>query len=191
MTGDPQLKASWLDTLLTVAALAYGGFALVALSNNAPPGADIALAGLVVPAVGIGKFWWLRRRVQTLQSRVETTEGTVTAAQQRTAHDFGRYGTDVCYPEITVEYSYDGAEYTTESVYPDDQAVRFQPDDIQAFLDDYEAAATTTVYVDPEDHSRAYLEPHPGWVGMQFPMLVYALTVPVGLWAVAASVLAL
>lgn len=190
MTGDPQLKASWLDSLLTVAALTYGGFALVALSLHGPPGTTVALAGLVVPAVGLGKFWWLRRRVQSLQSRVETTEGTVRAAEQHTAHDFGRYGTAVCYPEITVEYSYDGQQYTTESVYPDGQPVRFQPEDITTFLEDYEAGATTTVYVDPEDHSRAYLEPHPGWVGMQFPVVVYALTVPVGLWAVAASVLA-
>lgn len=179
---------SELNELLTVGAIVVVVIMLVQFTLFGPPIMALAVTGLFLSTVGLVSFRSQRQEVKTLQTRAETVEGTVTAADQGIRNQIGPYGNNWnCYPEIAVEYRYGGRQYTTETVYAGDGRVRFRPDDMQRFLDDYEKGATTTVYVDPDDHSRAYLEPHPGFKWWEGPVAVYAVGIVVGLWGVLLS----
>ena len=189
MAGDPRYLPSRQDELLTMGEMLLIVLMLLQFTLFGPPSVALAVAGLLLSTVGIVKLRSQWKQVKTLQSRVETTEGTVTAADYRTT--WGQpYGKHNCEPEIAVEYSYDGEQYTTKTVYPGDWRVWFRPDDMQRFLDDYEEGATTTVYVDPSRPRRAYLEPHREfeWWGRETNVPVFVVGIVVGLLGLLSSV---
>jgi hypothetical protein len=159
------------------------------LLGQVPPPPRIAGWLALPPLVATGLFWRRHRQVQALGERAVSTTGTVTETGRVTKADTGFSNPRVCYPEIAYEYDHDGESYRSETVFQNGAAVRMTPDDADTFLAEYTEGTETTVHVDPEDPTRSYLAPHPGWGGFRHVPAVYVLASVTGVLTVAAGVI--
>jgi hypothetical protein len=162
MADDPVVPLDHIHGFLS----AIGFFFALFVSTFLALGSEIPIRLMIVgslPAVaGLCYLYYQRRSVRALEQRAEQITGTVVTADRGTAKVYG-YSDHVCYPEITIEYSYDNTRYQTSSFFPFDPTTRYTPDGIDDVLQEYQVDSEGTVFVDPEDPAEAYMQSHPGW----------------------------
>lgn len=115
----------------------------------------IALAFLA-GGIGVGVLGWNMYQTQQadVQQAVEvegTVEGTDIDRNDRTE------GTDSYEPVVSYTYSFEGQQYSAESVYPGAEKQFSFRDEAREVTDQYSSGQTVTVYVNEEDPSRAFL----------------------------------
>jgi hypothetical protein len=162
MANDPQVVLGHIHGFLTAVGFLFGVFVatLTALGRYVP--VRFMIVGSLPAIAGLCYLYYQRRSVEALEQRAEQVTGTVVAADRETAKVYG-YSDHVCYPEITIEYSYDHTQYQTSSLFPFDPTTRYTPDGIDEMLQRYQVDSAATVFVDPGDPAEAYMRSHPGW----------------------------
>jgi hypothetical protein len=117
------------------------------------------LLALVFVVVGVAIIGFGVMDYQNRQSDIQNAvqvEGTV---QSVDVHEQSSEGSDSSYnPYIKYAYSYEGQQYTSRSVYPGlNQRVFDNRDKAEEVVSEYSSGETTTVYVNQENPSSAFL----------------------------------
>lgn len=160
----------------------------VAVTVGAARGLAVGFLGVGAVAagfglVGAGGQWRAIRRARSTEGRVLRSEPVELELLSRSwRSDFE--------PAVEYRYRVDGQEYEGEVVWPGPirpHGATGQRRSVERFLDDYPDGETVTVYYDPVDPSRSFLDPHQGTGGYLavagFALLVLAVGTLLGLRA--------
>jgi uncharacterized membrane protein YidH (DUF202 family) len=117
------------------------------------------LFALVIVVVGVAIIGFGVMDYQNRQSDIQNAvqvEGTV---QSVDVHERSSEGSDSSYnPYIKYTYSYEGQQHTSRSVYPGlNQRTFDNRNRAEEVVSEYSSGETTTVYVNQEDPSSAFL----------------------------------
>jgi hypothetical protein len=114
------------------------------------------LLAIVLGLSMFGYGWTVYQNQQTDVQEAVTVEGTVESSDVE--YHEGTGNTDGGHYEVVVRYTYtfEGQEYTSESVYPG-PAKEHTEEEASEIANQYSSGQTTTVYVNQEDPSRAFL----------------------------------
>lgn len=118
------------------------------------------LFAIIVGLSAFGYGWTLYQNQQADVQEAITVEGAVqSTAAEYTGSSGGANNPSGGHYEVVVRYSYtyDGQEYTSESVYPGAEKHHQTQESARAVANQYSAGQTTTVYVNQQDPSRAFL----------------------------------
>jgi len=120
---------------------------------------DLLFAVLFVIA-GIGLAVYGVTEYQNQQSDIQEAvqvEGTVDSTDVDEIGGSGASSNEQYEPVIKYSYTYEGQEYTSESVYPGLEKQFGSEEGAEEVTGQYSPGQTTTVYVNQEDPSRAFL----------------------------------
>lgn len=116
------------------------------------PAVLILVVGIGV--AGYGGYSYVQQSdaiANTVEVDATITETDVRTVQQRRSRSF--------VPEVTFEYRYQGASYTSSNVFPAGSAPRFNNRaNAEDVLDNYGTGTTVTAYVNPDSPDSAFLE---------------------------------
>lgn len=90
-------------------------------------------------------------------------DATVTGSEVQTGTN--AEGQQIYYPAISYRYTYEGTEFTSDSVFPGDVNPVSDQSRARELVEEYAAGSEVTAYVNVEDPSRSYLvdEQMPLW----------------------------
>lgn len=136
----------------------------------------VLVVGIVAGGIGVMDYQNQRSDIQEAVQVEGTVEDT----------DVDRRGTDDDYfPQVRYTYSYEGQRYTSTKVYPGSSEKSFNTEEqAEEAISQYSPGETTTVYVNQDDPSSAYLI-------QQTQTLRHFMAMGAGLFCVVAGVIAL
>lgn len=109
------------------------------------------IAGIGITGFGVVDY---QNRQSDIQEAVQV-EGTV---QSTDVHERSTEGGEVYSPYVRYTYRYEGSQYTSRSIYPGlNQRTFNNREKAEEVVSQYSPGGTTTVYVNQEDPSRAFL----------------------------------
>lgn len=118
------------------------------------------LFAVVFVIAGIGLAGYGVTEYQNQQSDIQEAvqiEGTVESTDVDEISSSGTSSNEQYEPVVEYIYTYEGQEYTSESVYPGLEKQFGTEEEAQEVTGQYSPGQTTTVYVNEEDPSRAFL----------------------------------